>query len=138
MAIEKIIPGDSQEELIKQAGQLHQVYESYRHIKSAASRIFSRADLEAYAPPPGKFLSHMITMGSSEMYGGNRNHDLWPHEELKKSHDTFVTHARNYREHKNQRPEYAIGQIKAARYDEKLQRGEVLMWTDIDKAASEF
>jgi hypothetical protein len=73
MAIFKIIPGDSQEELIKQAGQMIQVYESGKHIKSAASRIFSRGDLEGFAPPPGQFLSHMITMGSAEMYGANRN-----------------------------------------------------------------
>lgn len=71
--INKIIPGDSQEELIKSAGCLIQVYESSRHIKQAASNMFSRADLEKYAPPKGKFLSHMITMGSSEMYGANRN-----------------------------------------------------------------
>jgi hypothetical protein len=71
--IEKIIPGDSQEELIKQAGTLVQVYESSRHIKQAASNMFSRADLEKHAPPQGKFLSHMITMGSQEMYGANRN-----------------------------------------------------------------
>ena len=38
MAIYKIITGDSQEELIKQAGSLCQVYESSRHIKQAASR----------------------------------------------------------------------------------------------------
>ncbi len=71
--IEKIIPGDSQEELIKQAGCLVQVYESGRHIKQAASNMFSRSDLEKHAPPKGKFLSHMITMGSQELYGANRN-----------------------------------------------------------------
>lgn len=136
--IEKIIPGDSQEELIKSAGRLIQVYESSRHIKAAASNMFSRADLEQFAPPKGKFLSHMITMGSSEMYGANRNHDDWPHEELLKKHATFVTHGRNYREHRNNDPKKAIGEIKAERYDPDKQRGEVLMWTDIDKAPEEF
>ncbi len=136
--IEKIIPGDSQEELIKASGQMIQVYESGRHIKSAASNMFSRKDLEKYAPPPGKFLSHMITMGSAELYGANRNSDDWPHEQLLKKHATFVTHGHNFREHKNQDPKYAVGQIKAAAYDPVKQRGEILMWTDIDKAAAEF
>lgn len=138
MAIEKIIAGDSQEELIKQAGQMLQVFESRAHIKSAASRVFPKATLQEFAPPPGHFLSHMITMGSADKYGANRNADLWSDRELKKSHHTFVTHARNYREHKNQKPEYAIGVIKAARYDADLERGEVLMWTEIQKAAAEF
>ncbi len=136
--IEKIIPGDSQEELIKACGQMIQVYESGRHIKSAASNMFGRKDLEKFAPPKGKFLSHMITMGSSEMYGPNRNADLWGHEQLLKKHATFVTHGRNYREHKNTDPKYAVGEIKAEAYDPVKQRGEVQMWTDIDKAASEF
>jgi len=136
--IEKIIPGDSQEELIKASGQMIQVYESGRHIKSAASNMFGRKDLEKFAPPAGKFLSHMITMGSAELYGGNRNADLWPHEQLLKKHATFVTHGHNFREHKNSDPKYAVGQIKAEAYDPVKQRGEVLMWTDIDKAASEF
>ena len=136
--IEKIIPGDSQEELIKASGQMIQVYESGRHIKSAASNMFGRKDLEKFAPPKGKFLSHMITMGSAELYGANRNGDLWPHAELLKKHATFVTHGHNFREHKNSDPKYAVGEIKAEAYDPIKQRGEVLMWTDIDKAASEF
>ncbi len=134
----KIISGDSQEGLIKVAGQMIQVFESSRHIKQAASRIYSRSDLEAYAPPPGKFLSHMITMGASDRYGANRNHDCFPHEQLMSHHGTFEKFAHNYREHRNQDVKYAIGQVKSARYDTKNQWGEILMWTDIDKAASEF
>lgn len=134
----KIIPGDSQEELIKAAGQMITVYESGRHIKSAASRIYSRPDLERFAPPPGKFLSHMITMGASDRYGWNRNSDSFPHEQLLAHHGTFEKHAYNFREHKNQDPKFAIGQVKSARYDPHNQWGEILMWTDIDKAAAEF
>lgn len=136
--IEKIIPGDSQEELIKQAGCLIQVYESRRHIKQAASRQFSRSDLEALAPPPGKFASHAITMGSSDFFGVNRNFDGWTDKELKERHPTFVTHGRNYREHNNKDKSAAVGEIKAAKFDPDLHRGEIVMWTDIDKAASEF
>lgn len=67
--IHKVIPSDSQEELVKTVGQMVQVWDNRRMIKSAASPLYSRADLEAYAPPPGQFLSHMVTMGSGEMYG---------------------------------------------------------------------
>lgn len=138
MAIEKIITGDSQEELIKQAGRLVQVWESGRHIKSAASPLFKRAELEALAPPKGHFMTHAITMGSSDLYSANRNADCFPHKELLRKHATFVTHGANYHEHRNQKPEYACGQIKAAKYDEKLQRGEVVFWSEIEKAAKQF
>jgi hypothetical protein len=136
--IEKIIPGDSNEELIRQCGRLIRVYETGRHIKQAASRMFPRHELEKYAPPRGKFMTHAVTMGSGEYYGANRNNDIWGHEQLLKKHATFVTHARNYREHDNKDPDKAVGEIKAERYDPVLQRGEIVFWTDIDKAASEF
>ncbi len=136
--LEKVIPADSQEELVKQAGQIIQVFEASRHIKAAASRVFSRKDLEDHAPPKGKFLTHIITMGSAEQYGANRNHDLWSDRELQRKHATFVTHGKNYREHRNKDPKHAIGDIIAEKYDKKLQRGEILMHSDIEKAAAEF
>jgi hypothetical protein len=136
--IVKIIPGDSQEELVRSVGQMVQVYESSRHIKSAASPLFSREDMLAHAPPKGMFLTHSVTLGSSDLYGANRNGDDWPHEQLLAKHGTFETHARNYREHDNRDPRKAVGVIKAARYCPKLQRGEVLFWTEIEKAAKEF
>ena len=40
----------------------------------------------------------VITMGSFEQYGENRNKDAWGHEELLRKHATFETHAHNYRE----------------------------------------
>lgn len=136
--LNKVIPANSQDRLVDAVGQMIQVFESSRHIKSAASPLYSRADLEAYAPPKDKFLSHMVTMGSFEQYGENRNKDAWGHEQLLNKHATFETHARNYREHRNTDPKLAIGEIKSARYCPKLQRGELLMWTNIKQASEEF
>lgn len=135
---EKVIPSDAQERLVEQAGQMIQVFEAYRHIKCAASGVFSRKDLEEHAPPKGKFLTHIITMGSAEQYGPNRNNDLWSDRELQRKHATFVTHGKNYREHRNKDPKLAIGDIIAEKYDKKLQRGEILMHSDMEKAAAEF
>jgi hypothetical protein len=120
--LEKVIPGDSQEELVKQAGQMVQVFESSRHIKAAASGVFSRKDLEDHAPPKGKFLTHIVTMGSAEQYGSNRNSDLWSDKELRRKHASFVTHGKNYREHANKDPKKALGEIVAEKYDTELQR----------------
>lgn len=136
--IDKVIPANSQDNLVAAVGTMIQVFESSRHIKSAASPLYSRSDLEAFAPPKTHFLSHMVTMGSYEQYGENRNKDAWGHEQLLNKHATFETHARNYREHRNSDPRLAIGVIKSARYCPDLQRGELLMWTEIKKAPEEF
>lgn len=136
--MDKIITSDSQEALFQKLGRFVQVWESHRHIKSAASPLFSRQDLERHAPPAGKFLTHAVTLGNAEKFGQNRNFDAYPDEELQKSHGTFETHARVYREHNNKDPKKAIGEIKQAKYDPKLGWGECLFWTDIDKAASEY
>jgi hypothetical protein len=134
----KYIQSDSQERLVTDVGLMLQVWEDRQHIKQAASPLYSREDILEFAPPRGKFLSHSVTLGAHELYGPNRNHDSWRNDELMRKHATFLTHAKVYREHKNQKPEYAIGEIKSARYCPKLGRGEVLFWTDIEKAAKEF
>ncbi len=137
--IPKIIRADSQDRLVAEVGRLSQVFESRLHIKQASgSPLFHPEELRNYAPPPGHFLAHMITMGAYERYGENRNHDAWPHAELLRKHATFETHAKNYREHRNTSDALALGVIKAARYCPVLQRGEVLMWSDIKKAEPEF
>jgi len=134
----KIIQSGSQDHLTAAVGAMIQVYESSRHIKQAASPLYSRADLESFAPPRDHFLSHLITLGAYERYGENRNYDGFPHEQLLAKHATFETHARNYREHDNKDPKKAVGHIKSARYCPTLQRGELLMWTKIASAPREF
>lgn len=108
------------------------------HIKTAASDLFSRKDLDDHAPPPGYFMIHQTVMGSEEGYGYNNNGDSYPDETLKRDHPTFVTHGRVYREHRNRDPEKAIGVIKAARYSPKMQRVELLKHLEISKAEKEY
>jgi hypothetical protein len=108
------------------------------HIKTAASDLFSRKDLDDHAPPPGYFMIHQTVMGSEEGYGFNNNGDSYPDETLKRDHPTFVTHGRVYREHRNRDPEKAIGVIKAARYSQKMQRVELLKHLEISKAEKEY
>jgi hypothetical protein len=136
--IDKIISTEAQEDLVRITGQPVQVWESGRHIKQAASPLFSRSDLEAHRPPPGKFLSLSPTLGCQEKFGANRNSDDYPDAEIKKGHGSFMTNAKVYREHRNRDPKKAIGEIRAEKYSSDLGWGEVLFWTDIDKAASEF
>jgi hypothetical protein len=108
------------------------------HLKSAASDVFSKKDLDDHNPPPGQFMIHQIVMGGEDKHGMNSNGDAWPSEGLKRDHPTFVTHGKVYREHRNSRPDQAIGEIKAAKYNQRMDRVEVLKWLDMDKAAAEY
>lgn len=118
-------------------GHLTQLFER-GCIKSAASNLFSRKDLDDFAPPPGYFMIHQIVMGSEEGYGDNSNHDSWPAAGLMRDHPTFVTHGHAFREHRNKSPDLRIGEIKAARFDPRMQRVETLKHIQIKKAEKEF
>lgn len=106
--------------------------------KQAASRLFSKADIEAHAPPPHHFLVHQVVMGDFEKFGFNNNGDAYPADCLERYHPTFVTHGHVFREHHNQDPKYAIGRIKAARYSREEGRVELLKHVDIRLAEKEY
>jgi hypothetical protein len=86
-------------------------------------------------PPDGKFGIHLVTMGSEEDFGANRNFDSASRKSLETYHPTFEKFGCVFREHKNkcQKTE-GIGQVKMARYNPKMGRGELIVWVDKDKA----
>lgn len=135
----KLIRPEANEELLQAcSGQLSTFYFEGQRTKSAASDVFTRQKINEFAPPPGKFMIHLITMGAHEMYGPNRNGDGFSKSALEKHHQTFVTHGHFFREHRNRDPKLAIGEIKAAAYHPKLHRVELIMWGDMEKAAREY
>ena len=54
---------------------------------------------------PGEVPVHLIAIGSTEFYGPNRNGDGFKEATCKKDHNSFVKHARWYRNHKNKNPQ---------------------------------
>lgn len=138
--------------IAENGGHFATLIENRRGIKSAASALFSRKDLEDMAPDKDHFAVHRIIMGSEEAYGPNNNGDGYPDASLDKYHPTFVTNGHVYREHdalKKARdangkeieivdPSKKIGDIKAAKYSKKLQRVELVEHLNIRKAAAEF
>lgn len=135
--IKTFMPHDCEGLVSQFSGHLATLFER-GNIKCAASDLFSRAELQEHAPPPGYFMIHQIVMGSDEVYGENNNGDAWPTACLQAYHPTFVTHGRAYREHRNQRPDLAIGSIKAAKFSSKMGRVETLKWLEIKKAEKEY
>lgn len=130
--MKKIIdPGDHLLESLARSGEAPLQYFLNDHrrelVKSAASRLFSKSDLEGLAPPPTHFGVHHVVMGSQEMYGPNRNGDGFPAATLQKYHPTFVTNGAVYRDHRHKSTDKKLGLIKAARYCPKIERVELVL-----------
>jgi hypothetical protein len=85
----------------------------------------------------GEVPVHMIAMTAGEYYGGNRNADFWSSKDLQKKHDTFVKHAKHYRDHANKNPAKSYGVVKASAYNDRMHRVELIVALNATKEAAE-
>ena len=105
-------------------------------------------------PKPNRTYLHVITTGAQEVYGSNRNgddfpetyqHVVFPYPEnekkasydtdggLKKYHDkTYMNKAAVYQEH-HTKDTGPSGEIIAAKYNDDMHRGELIIAVDTDK-----
>lgn len=135
----KIIYQDANDGLLAAcAGMMTRYLGNDGGVKSAASEIFPRAKLAQYAPPKGKFMLHAVAMGSEEAYGPNKNGDAFSKQALEENHHTFVDDGYMFREHLNHDPDLQIGTIKASAWHPGLNRVELVLWGDCEKAAKEY
>ena len=86
---------------------------------------------------PGEQPIHMIAIGSTEAYGPNRNGDGFKEATCRKYHDTFVKHARWYRNHKNKDTEKSYGLVKASMFNDKMKRVELIVALNATKEAAD-
>lgn len=119
-------------------GHITTFYDRDQQRKQAASDLFSRKEINELTPPKGYFGIHQNIMGSEEAFGFNQNGDSYPADMLTRDHPTFVSHGKVYREHRNKRPDQAIGEIKAAKFSKEQQRVELFKWVKIAKAEKEY
>ena len=94
--------------------------------------------IEDYAPGRDKTAVHTIAMTASERFGFNRNGDGWKRANLLRDHPTFVSHAKVFRHHKNTPLDPSYGTVKAALYNDEMDRVELLMELDNSKCAEEL
>lgn len=135
----KVILPHSNEQLLRAChGQMWQLVETEKHVKSASSDVFSEDLIRRHLPDKDHFMIHLVAMGGGEHYGPNRNGDFWDESGLMTKHGTFVTHGHFFREHHHQDPKLAIGTIKASAYHPKLHRVELIVWGNKKKAAAEY
>lgn len=101
------------------------------------ANMFSQL-VDGYTPAKGKTAVHTIAMTAFEKFGYNRNGDGWKRASLVRDHPTFISHAKVYRHHKNTPADPSFGQVKAAIYNEEMDRVELLMELDNSKCAEEL
>jgi len=103
--------------------------------KTAAARNSRELfDYEALKPKSGEVAIHLIALGDYEPYGFNRNGDGFKKEANMKYHTTFKT-ANVYEHHRNKDPKKRLGTVKAAAYNPEMQRVELVVHVDPEKAA---
>lgn len=130
-------------------------------VKRAAAGVFSGVNLK---PEADHSIIHLIAMGDSEVYGNNRNGDIFfkqartvvlPNPKKGQArelhvkcgnldrHKTFETHAKVYRNHVNKDPKKAHGSVVKSAHNADMSRVELLIrvpnegWRDeLEKLAS--
>jgi len=134
--MKKSFATDDHIELIKAAGgQMFTFFERSDKMTKSASDVITRKDMQDHMPPDSHFGVHVITMGSEEAFGPNRNGDSASIKSLNDHHGTFEKFGCVYREHANRNPlTQGVGDVRLAKVNPKMHRGELLAWVDKDKA----
>ncbi|MFC1453572.1 hypothetical protein ACFLQL_00140 [Verrucomicrobiota bacterium] len=108
-----------------------------KHFTKQASNVFGM-DYSELKPDKDHVGIHLVALGDSEHYGGNRNGDLFPKKACIEYHDTFVKNANVFRHHKNQDKAKALGTVKVSAYNEPMGRIELFIHANKEKAAPEL
>lgn len=88
-------------------------------------------------PGLGEEYVHLIAMGSTEKYGGNRNGDQYSRMMLERDHPTFEKYARWFVNHANSDPARSYGLVKKSFWNQDLERVELLCALNTTKQAAE-
>ena len=134
--MEKTFATDDHSQLIEAAGgRAFQFFERSDRMTKSASDAISKKDMQEFMPPDSHFGVHLITMGEEETFGANRNGDSASSNSLGTYHPTFEKFGCVFREHKNKcQKTQGVGQVKLARMNPRMHRGELIVWVDKDKA----
>jgi len=122
--------------------------------RAAAASLFADTDIQ---PEKNASIIHVIAMGDSEYYGGNRNADIFygrgktlhaldPEKKASVEIEcgtadrcwTFEKYANVYRHHRNKNPLKREGVVKRAAHNDAAKRTELLISVDNDKWETEL
>lgn len=122
------------------------------YLKAASvSQVFQ--DIEI-VPDDKKAVIHLIAMGAAPYFPCNKNGDLfYDHNRsvdlkvggnyevekgLEETHDTFVSHAKVYKEHFNTKDDKVYGDVLGSHYNKSQNRVELLISIPVDEWADEL
>jgi len=96
--------------------------------------------VEGLQPQPGHRLLLVNALGAYEFWGPNKNTDAFPETGLKfggedYGYKTFMS-ANNFVFHDNKDPAKRVGEVKAAHYNGRMHRVELVIDTDLKKLAA--
>ncbi len=122
-----------------------------RKIASSSKSIFEDVDVR---PEKGKAIVHVVAMGAAPHYPSNKNGDLFydtdraveiPMGEdiqltkgLDKTHITFETNAKVFKEHRNTKTDKVYGDVVKSRYNDDMRRVELLLSIPVDEWQDEL
>lgn len=86
---------------------------------------------------PGEQPIHLIAIGSTEWYSSNRNGDGFREPVCREYHDTFVKHAKFFRDHQTKDRQKSYGVVKLSHYNEKMHRIELVAALNETKQAAD-
>jgi hypothetical protein len=111
--------------------------ESVSLLKDAKRDLVKRAsalDMLKYAKTPNQEDLHIIAVGAYEGTGFNRNGDAFLEKDCENNHKYFSKSNRAvHRHHKNKPSDPKYGNIKAAAYNKRMRRIELIVGLDKDK-----
>ena len=106
-----------------------------RKEASAYSEVLQEF-LSTLTKRPGKTYALVNAMSAGEHYGSNRNGDYFPIQALKDYHKTFESNGHVYKHHINKDPRKAMGRVSFSYYNPQMNRVELVLELDDNKAAS--
>lgn len=115
---------EPQVQLIKRARAGLRGHDLSELVKRAGHELVRALDRVTLAPD--EVPVHLIALGSTESTGPNRNGDGFKAATCRKYHDTFVKHARWYRNHLNRDPHKSYGRVIASCFNEPMGRIELI------------
>lgn len=113
-----------------QCNSVHLLKDSARELTKRASA----KDILKYQKTPNQEDLHVIAVGAYEGTGFNRNGDCFPEKDCRSNYHYFTKSNRSvHRHHKNKPADPKFGNIKAAAYNNKMRRIELIIGLDRDK-----
>lgn len=128
--------GDAVVELIKIGSRGRLIgHDRMEFEKRASSKILHDLDHIKFAK--GELPIHLLAVGATEFFGHNRNGDGFKEANCRRTHGTFVKHARFYRDHLNKDPSKSYGLVKESMYNELMHRIELICALNETKEAAD-